>query len=326
VPAAPFKLRSPSSRDDFEPPSIDGSGARLELAVEGRRVVGQVELAKPNPKGRLRCKVEYTAPKSWSDDHHAAALCVAAHWFRDIGGLNCVRKAELCHVVRRLEEGVTEREMHAAITAYADSEWHRGNRQWTTIRRFFLQDFLAKWIDESPALRRERDQANRVQADAEYAARMRADQERARRDLRDRAKARREKHAADRPSPKRPADSAREANDRLPKGDRWVLPTLLSKRADRDAKARAADRSLEVIVRIWPLLPARVRGQVDTRVQLVIRRRTGDLVPLASLPKRNRAQLRLAQLLRVMQSEYRSTVADIAPSISQLAHGGRGRR
>jgi hypothetical protein len=298
-----FALVSDNQQGGFTPPSIDGSGARLGLAVDGRRVTGQVELAKPNPKGRLRCKVEYTAPKSWSDDHHAAALCVAAHWFRDIGGLNCVRKAELCHVVRRLEEGVTEREMHAAITAYAASEWHRSEGQWTTIRKFFLHDLLAKWIDESPTLRRERDQANRAEADAEYSRRMQQERERARRNH----PVRQATPTPKLPVAKQPADSPWGANERLPEADRWVLPTLLSKRADRVAKARAAGRAMDVIVRIWPLLTARVRGQVEAQAQLAIHRRTGQLVALGDLPKRLRAQVRLGQLLKIMQApEHRS--------------------
>ncbi len=343
----------------FDVASIVGQGVRVQLAVTGRQVSGRADLTAPNPKGRRSCTVQYTAPVSWAGDHHAAALRVVLHWFRDIGGFSIVAKRHVCHVVQRLAEGTTEREMHAAVAAYAASEWHRAKKSWATIQRFFTRDLLDKWIDESPELRRERDRANITAADQAIQAQFRAQyaRERAERQARKaqaatpattaagchgqaqrrHADADQVNQAATPPagchgqaqrrhadqSPERqlrgqPCCSIADAIARLPQRDRWIFPTMISRKADRAAKARARARAEDALVAIWPHLPAAERQRIDAQVQLAVHRRTGELVEVARLTLATRRRLRLAQFLRRLQADRTAL-----PSLDQVLHRDR---
>jgi hypothetical protein len=132
--------------------AISGRGLKGEVTFYyGRRVTGTITLDKPNPAGRLRCTIDFTAPSSWKREHPLSALRVVAHWFRDIGGFAAVRKAHVCHIVARLAEGMEEAEAHQAVTAYAASEWHQKRRCWVAIQKFFTNHagHVEQWLDKA---------------------------------------------------------------------------------------------------------------------------------------------------------------------------------
>jgi len=151
---------SNTDRIAIEPASISSVGVRYEIAIDGRDVTGELLLDKPNPYKRRKADVKFAAPASWTDEHHAAALRIAAHWFRDIGEFGHLVKKHLCQVVQRLSEGRTEHELHAAIATYASSEWHRDGCKWTRIGRFFdtryshFETWIAKSAKKSRCLQR----------------------------------------------------------------------------------------------------------------------------------------------------------------------------
>ena len=120
---------------------IEYPGVEFELFMDHhRRVTGMLRLARPNPMGRSACKVQYKVATYWSDDEHLAALCVAAHWFRDIGGIGLLSNRQICHIVPRLKAGQEERCMLWAIDAYAQAEWRRIKRLWKPIGDLFHTD------------------------------------------------------------------------------------------------------------------------------------------------------------------------------------------
>jgi len=160
-------------------PIVAGAGLRCEMTRIGSRVTGQIALDYPNPSGRVRCRLGYNVPASWTPAHHEAALRVAAHWFRDIGGFNTIEKSELCHIVQVLQRGrgeITEQQLHAAVAAYAASKWHREGRRWKTIQCWFTSGDWKAWLDKAPDPEQVADQAQRrAAAEAEYQRKLEAD-------------------------------------------------------------------------------------------------------------------------------------------------------
>lgn len=142
-------------RTSLEAPSIEYQGVRFELTIKGTNIDGDIRLDKANIKGRRGCHVTVSRRNHWTDAELAAALRVAGHWLRDIGGINLLRTAALGHVIARLKQGQsiegTERLMHWAIGAYAHAKWHRENKAWTTLGRFFTGEHFDKWLNESTA-------------------------------------------------------------------------------------------------------------------------------------------------------------------------------
>jgi hypothetical protein len=174
------KTQSKPDRIPFDAPSMEGKGCAFAVEVKhARRVVGTLRLAKHNRFGRLEIAVAYLAPASWNHADHQAALRVAAHWARDIGNLDAIAKADLSHIIARLPgrkpdpRTRSESMMHAAINAYANSEWHKANLKWTTIRRFFdsRNEHLTKWsLEATIAEHQAADQTRRKAAAAERQA------------------------------------------------------------------------------------------------------------------------------------------------------------
>ncbi|MCK4624613.1 MAG: hypothetical protein KAV00_04825 [Phycisphaerae bacterium] len=128
-------------------------GLAFNLTRHGSRVTGTIEMAVGcNPFGATKCRVDYLAPKSrdWTDKRRAAALRIAAHWFKDIGNLDVIDKPLLAHLIQRLKASRTEAALHITIREYARSRWHREHKKWMVPKRFFKDDDLvAKWIRES---------------------------------------------------------------------------------------------------------------------------------------------------------------------------------
>lgn len=139
-------------------------GLRVEAHRNGARVTGSVIIDKPNPKGRTSCGINMVLRSNWSAQDAASALRVAAHWFAVIGGLAAIRNAHLCHIVARIRDGYEEKQMHDAIDAYAASNWHRTQKAWTRIERFFDAGFIDQWMDNGLALAASR--KAQVKADA----------------------------------------------------------------------------------------------------------------------------------------------------------------
>jgi hypothetical protein len=312
------------------PPVVVGHGLSATLVRDGRKISGTVQLERPNPSGRRTCTLLYTAPASWSAGHHQAALAVAIHWFRDIGGFRQIAKRHLCHIVQRLIEGVSEREMHAAVNAYAASPWHREQHAakktaWTTIQRFFVagekndRGLLDKWIENCPTLRGERDQANRSQADAEHNRRLaqqhaaqrarererlaarRAQQHRAEQS-RDSQSRRGDREEADPVAPVLPSPISA-AIEQLPKSDRWVVPTLADRKPKADVKRRAVRQAEAVLARLWPLLPQESRNSIDARWSLMYFHRVNDLLGPQDVPESLLCKLRMRGLITVYREE-----------------------
>ena len=151
---------------------IEYPGVEFELFMDHHRhVSGSLRLDKANPMGRTTCKVQYTVAAYWSDQDHLAALSVAAHWFRDIGGIGLLSNRQLCHIVPRLKAGQQERCMHWAIDAYATAEWHRTKRLWKPIGAFFATDAYDTWLERSDGYRAHLDELERERQDRERARR-----------------------------------------------------------------------------------------------------------------------------------------------------------
>lgn len=305
-------------------PVIVGHGLRSALRADGRRMSGTITLDKPNPKGRLKIGVDYIAPKSWNSAHHQSALAVAAHWFRDIGGLLRIRKAHLGHIVQRLQEGATEQELHAAVSAYAASPWHRERKCWLTINSFFTRDAWEQWADKAHA------SAENARSTAEVKRRPLSPEEQEWRDQRARKaaaeeakrqtelqlwleKRRAERALESQPPSEQPTDYIAPANpdaidlaiQSIPQRDRWVLPSLLSRSASPETKSGAKLRAPGVVRALWPMLPDAIRSDVDDRIRQYVRNQTGHDIAVEDLTAILVDKLRAAHLPAVVRLHRR---------------------
>ncbi len=287
------------------------AGVRAEITQVGRKVEGLIALDAPNRVRRSRCKVDYTIPKSWTDDENEAALRLAAHWFRDIGGFQTVCKRHVCHIVARLKEEISEREMHFAIKAYATSPWHVEKKSWVAMTRFFVSDMVSQWIDKSDDLHRERElelEAKRIEAEQRHQKNERARlkyqrdhaTEIARRKKLSRVRCadQAKKQADKNESPKaNRIKTIWDANELLPKSHRWVIPVLVSNRTKADVRSKAQAMLEETTRLIWPKLTDALRSQVNSLVQCEVYRRTGSFPQQSSRPSNNhlRALIKVAQ-------------------------------
>ena len=308
---------STDDRSRVEPPSIDPR-TRIRI-VDDRSTDHHIRcvlaLDDPNPRGRLKCKVDYAVIASWPQKMHAAALSVAAHWFRDIGGFQTLRAAPLKHIIQRLQETgadgkplYTEHMFHIAINAYAnqDREWRiKHNYAWKSIGSFFAADsdlldkYCPKTLNAPPAkpmTAQQRDRlvrqraAQQQQLDKEHAARQAA------------MKRRREnaQKTADAPA------TIAECIERfIPERDRWCFYTPLSKTADTATKRRAKARAAELIPTLWRSLPDPIRCPIKSRVAAHCFKHGLD--PEA-MNRRNDPALRALQrdhILKALRSEHR---------------------
>ncbi len=160
--------------------------------------------------------------------------------------------------------------IHEAIRTYrtyVSSKWHKENRNWTTIERFILDGHLAKWIDESPALREKRNRENfeivskqlREHLDRQYAE-----------EDKKRAIAKAAKTVEVKPIPKRPVQTELSLDsivERLPQQYRWVIPTLISRKATNQAKASAKEQAMKICPRIRGLIPEPVKQRINVKIQ-----------------------------------------------------------
>ena len=291
---------------------VTATGLEFIPEPSADQVLGMIRLAKPNPRGRSNCKVKYRIPKSWRNEHHQAAFHIACHWFRDIGGFQTLKHSQLSHIVQCLVDEVQPREIHEAIRTYADSGWHKNSKGWTTIERFFLGDHLAKWIDESPTLRNERNRQQSSLADKrlrEHFDKQYAEEEK----MRAAAKAASRTKAAPQSEPSKVELSLDTIVSKLPKQFRWVIPTLLKKNADSQAKKRAKEQALRIWPQIKALAPDAVKQRINVKVQLEAYR-SGDEID--DVTDTSFAQLQLSALLKEMRRDYRQP-----HSVAQVAEG-----
>ncbi len=137
----------PPAEDPIE--SLEFEGVRFELSRTGHKVSGDLHLDRPNPFGRSVCRVEYIRRVNWPVEHEAAAVRIAAHWFKSIGGLALIRNHQLCHVLSRLRLGHGEKWIHVAIDSYAVSKFHRDNKAWCRFAKFFMDSILDVCLERS---------------------------------------------------------------------------------------------------------------------------------------------------------------------------------
>ena len=248
------------------PPVVRSTGLVFEPKLQGNRVTGTIQLAKQNPRRRVTCKVDYRIPESWSPEHHLTAVRIACHWFRDIGGFQTLRHSQLCHIVKNLEVGENPREIHEAIAAYANSEWHKKSKKWTTIEKFFMDGRLGTWIDTSEKLQSERVQKQNREAEKRHRAWLNKQYEKE-------LKERQVKNAQSVAKPQPPAKAQSEfALDdlicKLPQQHRWVIPTLLKKDVSPKTKKQARQRATEIWSQIRSLIPEVMKQRINVKVQI----------------------------------------------------------
>ncbi len=268
------------------------SGVRADVSQVGRKVEGEINLDAPNPRKRIRCKVSYSVPASWTDAENEAALTIAAQWFRDIGGLQTICKKHLCHIVARIKEGISPREMHFAVKEYARCPWNVNKCIWVSIQSFFIEK-VEEWIDRSAELQREREiKINAERKPQRQATERRLTEQSRQEDRRQRELAK--KRAADRAAKaedqrrkqeeakKAKADQPKtiwEANERLPESHRWVIPALASRRTKAEVRTRAQAMLAETHEMLWAILPDPLRAQVNGRVQMDHYHKHGQFPP-----------------------------------------------
>jgi len=311
--------RSSATRTPVKAPSIHGRGIRIVADTStADRIWCVLELDDPNPRGRVRCKVNYTVPQSWPQNLHGAALSVAAHWFRDIGGFQTLRAAPLKHIIQRLRETdadgkplYTEQMFHIAIDQYAHNDWHKKEKAWTDIGRFFTgEKFLDKWC---PRLQPTGGCATAVPAVPRPAVPKPAVPTKRRRlgvpggspasaldPNRDR------KGVATEPTRSLgPTTIGGCIQEFIPKPDRWAFYTPLSRKADAATKRRAKQRATELIPLLWKHLPDSIRSPLKSRVASHCFKHNLD--PEA-LHRRGDPAFRVIQrdlLLKALRAEYR---------------------
>lgn len=319
--AQPQSIEQPAAQQSVP---LSGRGVSFAVGIGARGVSGRIALDNPNPFKRKVCVVQSTVPKSWTTLQLQAALQVAAHWFRDIGGFNRVLKRRLCHIVQRLQEGAVESELHAAIDAYSASDWHKKNKSWMSIERFFTRDAWEQWLDKAHA------SAENARSTAEVKRRPLSPEEQEWRDQMARKaaaeeakrqtelqlwleKRRAERALESQPPSEQPTDYIAPANpdaidlaiQSLPQRDRWVLPSLLSRSASPETKSGAKLRAPGVVRDLWPMLPDAIRSDVDDRIRQYVRNQTGHDIAVEDLTAILVDKLRAAQLPAVVRLHRR---------------------
>ena len=281
-------------------PVIQSRDVMFKPELSSDHVTGTIRLSKPNPRSRVACKVDYRIPESWRPEHHLAAVKIACHWFRDIGGFQTLRHSQLCHIIRSLINGEKAEEIHEAITAYANAKWHKENKKWTTIAKFFMADKLATWIDNSEKLRKERVRIQNKVSDKRFRVWL-DKQNKIEQDERQAKKAELQAIPQLAVSPKT-EPTLNTLIERLPRRYRWVIASLFSKTATEETKRNAKVEALKIWPIIWKYLPKSTKQTINLNIQVAWIKRGFDLDRISehAWPK-----TRLNCLMKLMQSEYR---------------------
>jgi len=145
---------------DGAPQVTKAKGLQIRHLCTGQYVTGSIALDQPNPFGRSHCQIKFTVRSLWLEANPAIieeAVGVAAHWFRDIGGLRIVQQRQAFQIAKLLltDGGPTTAQLHDAVTAYAANRMCRQHKSWKALDAWLRGGDWQRWLDYAEAEQRE---------------------------------------------------------------------------------------------------------------------------------------------------------------------------